>query len=192
MPTPPLIVIGTSAGGVSALSPLLGGLPNDLNAPVCIARHADPTRASLLPQILSRVGTLTVAPFQSGAPLLPGHLFVAPAGHHLLIEHTQVRVLQERPKRPRDDIDRLFHSIGCCLVWLPDHCRDPDREIDRWDSGLANRQAAGGTTIIQDPEEAAFPSMPQSAQARCAIDYCLTLAHIVLLLPRLLGDMASH
>src|SRR5512142_1618084 len=112
MPIPTLIVIGTSAGGVNALQTLIGALPNDLDAPVCIARHADPSRESLLPQILSRLRTLTVDPFGSGAQLLPGQLFVAPAGQQLLIEHTQASVLQEGPKRPRDDIDRLFQSAA--------------------------------------------------------------------------------
>jgi two-component system chemotaxis response regulator CheB len=191
MPTPTLIVIGTSAGGLQALSALLGMLPNDLDAPVCVARHADPSRKSLMPQILSRVGTLTVAPFESGAPLLPGHLFVAPAGHHLLIEHTQVNVLQEWPKHPRDDIDRLFQSAaasyGCRLIAVI-----LTGKLTDGTAGLQSVKHHGGTTIIQDPEEAAFPSMPNSAQARCAIDYCLSLAHIALLLPRLLLDMASH
>ncbi len=190
MPIPTLIVIGTSAGGVNALQTLIGALPHDLDAPVCIARHADPSRESLLPQILRRERTLTVAPFQSGAQLLPGHLFVAPASHQLLIEHAQVRVLQERPQWPRDDIDRLFQSAaasyGCRLIGVILTGRLTDGT-----EGLQSVKLQGGTTIIQDPEEAAFPSMPRSAQARCAIDYCLPLAHIALLLPRLLVDMIS-
>ena len=191
MSNPALIVIGTSAGGVSALITLLGGLPKDLDAPVCIAHHANPTRPSMLPDILSRLGTLTVAPFQSGAQLIPGHLFLAPSGHHLLIEGKQVIVLTRPSQQPRNDIDRLFQSAASSYgsrliaVVLTGSLTDGT-------AGLQTVKQHGGITIIQDPEEAAFPSMPRSAQAHCTIDYCLPLAHIALLLPRLIGGVASR
>ena len=53
--------------------------------------------------------------------------------------------------------------------------------------GLQAVKQAGGTTIIQDPLEAAYPSMPQSAQDHCAIDYCLALIRIAPLLQELAG-----
>jgi two-component system chemotaxis response regulator CheB len=52
-------------------------------------------------------------------------------------------------------------------------------------AGLQAVKQAEGTTIIQEPREAAYPSMPQSAQEHCPIDYCL--AQIALLLQTLTG-----
>jgi two-component system chemotaxis response regulator CheB len=53
--------------------------------------------------------------------------------------------------------------------------------------GLQAVKQAGGTTIIQNPLEVAYPSMPQSAQDQCAIDYCLALTQIAPLLLQLAG-----
>ncbi len=180
-----LIVIGTSAGGVPALITLVGGLSKELDAPICIARHTEPTRPSKLPDILTRLGTLPAFHPQSGSQLVPGHIFLAPPDHQLLIEGEQVIVVQKPLQQPRDDIDRLFQSAAVSYgsqviaVILTGRLTDGTR-------GLQTVKEHCGTTIIQDPEEAAFPSMPRSAQTHCTIDYCLPLGQIAPLLQRLI------
>ena len=63
-----LVVIGASAGGIEALTRLVSTLPEDLSAPIVIAQHLDPERASHLEQILSRSSTLPCAPSQITHP----------------------------------------------------------------------------------------------------------------------------
>ena len=186
-----LIVIGTSAGGIPALTILVGGLQKDLDASICVARHADPTRSSVLPDILTRLRTLPASYPQPGTQLTPRHIFLAPSDHQLLIEREQMIVVQEPQQHPRDDIDRLFQSAAIAYgpqvigIILTGRLTDGTR-------GLQIVKQHGGTTIIQDPNEATFPSMPHSAQKHCTIDYCLPLAQIAPLLQRLTeGQMAS-
>jgi two-component system chemotaxis response regulator CheB len=83
-------------------------------------------------------------------------------------------------------VDRLFASAARSYgsraigVILSGNLSDGTR-------GLQAFKQAGGTTIIQNPLEAAYPSMPQSAQDQCAIDYCLPLTQIAPLLQQLAG-----
>jgi two-component system chemotaxis response regulator CheB len=53
-----IIVVGDSAGGVSALSLMVRGLTPGLPASVFVISHFPPGAQSLLPQILSRAGPL--------------------------------------------------------------------------------------------------------------------------------------
>src|SRR5688500_17909965 len=53
-----LVVVGSSAGGIQALSILVGTLPHDFPAPVVLAQHLDPTRPSNLSSILQRRSAL--------------------------------------------------------------------------------------------------------------------------------------
>lgn len=96
--------------------------------------------------------------------------------------HTEEIILP----RPRDDIDRLFHSAalsyGHRLIGVVLTGRLHDGTL-----GMQAVKEHGGVTIIQDPDQAAFPSMPRSAQAQCQIDHCLPLGEIVPLVLRLVG-----
>ena len=183
---PSLIVIGTSAGGVLALTTLMSGLTKELNAAVCLARHIADHQVSNLPQILDRCQTLAVSSPLTRTVLLPGHVYLTPAGHHLLIEGQQVIVRHQALPVPRDDIDRLFHSAALSYgkrliaVLLTGQLQDGTQ-------GMQAVKQHGGVTVIQDPDSAAFPSMPRSAQAHCQIDYCLPLREIAPLLLRLIG-----
>lgn len=185
-----LIVIGTSAGGIRALIKLVGGLPKDLNAPICIALHAEPGRPGELLDILNRQRTLIASHPHSSIRLIPGHLFLAPTDYQLLIEGEQVIAVYALSQRPRNDIDLMFQSAATSYgprviaVILTGRLTDGTR-------GMQVVKERGGITIIQDPDDAAFPSMPRSAQAHCAIDYCLPLVQIAPLLQQLVESAAS-
>ena len=81
-----IIVIGSSAGGVYALQELVGRLPADFGGSIFIVQHVAPYATSLLPDILSRCGPLTVRHPHDGEAIQPGHIYVAPPDYHLLIE----------------------------------------------------------------------------------------------------------
>jgi PAS domain S-box-containing protein len=56
----PYLVVGSSAGGIEALSRLVSTIPEGFSAPVVIAQHLDPERKSRLQEILARHSTLPV------------------------------------------------------------------------------------------------------------------------------------
>ena len=186
MESPRLIVIGSSAGGVQALITLVSALPRHFATPICIAQHTPPLRTSSLPAILTRLGGPPAFHSPDGAQLLGGAIFLAPPAHNLSVSGEHVVVTLALRQQSCPSVNLLFASaassygsrvIGVILTGL----------LSDGTVGLQAVKHAGGTTIIQDPLSAAYPSMPQSAQDHCAIDYCLALAQIAPLLRALTG-----
>jgi two-component system, chemotaxis family, protein-glutamate methylesterase/glutaminase len=182
-----LVVVGTSLGGVEALQSIAAGLPADFAAPVVIAMHVG-ARPSLLPRLLADRSPLPVHAAEHGQPLRAGHVYVAPADHHVLVDGPLLR-LSQGPKEhhSRPAIDPLFRSaalsrgadvIGVVLTGM----------LDDGTAGLQAIKAAGGVVVVQDPDEAVAPDMPRSALRHVAVDHCRALAAI----PRLLARLAAE
>jgi two-component system chemotaxis response regulator CheB len=186
-----VIVIGASAGGVEAIRSLAAGLPAGFPAAVLIVLHIG-AHKSELPWLLNQVGPLRALHPRDGDPIRPGLISIAPPDHHMVIEAGQVRLTKgPRENWARPAIDPLFRSaaqaygpdaIGVILTGgLNDGTNDGT-------AGLYEIKQHGGTTVVQDPGEAANPSMPRSALEHVAIDHCLKLAH----LPRLLVSLVAE
>jgi two-component system chemotaxis response regulator CheB len=181
-----VIVIGTSMGGIEALKTIVAGLPPDFSAAVCIVLHVGAHGLGLLPEILHRAGPLPASNARDGQEIEAGHIYVAPADHHLLVESSGHLRLSHGPKenRTRPAVDPLFRSaavafgsrvIGVVLTgWLDDGT-----------AGLWAVKERGGTAIVQDPNDALAASMPQSALKHVAVDHCVPLQEIAPLLVRL-------
>ena len=109
---PRLVVIGASAGGVSALLALVEALPADFGAPVCVVLHIG-TQTSLLPQLLSRQGPNAAVHASNGTLLRAGTIYVAPPDMHLLVMDGALR-LSHGPKEnyARPAIDPLFRTAA--------------------------------------------------------------------------------
>jgi two-component system chemotaxis response regulator CheB len=158
-----IVVVGASAGGVEALRAMAAQLPEDLPAAVLVVLHVTAAGPSALPEILRRAGPLAVAHAVDGERLARGRILVAPPDHHLLLADGHARVTRgpkENSHRPA--IDPLFRSaaattgartVGVILSGM----------LDDGAEGLAAVKAAGGVAIVQDPEDATYPSMPRSA-----------------------------
>src|SRR5215208_5300649 len=82
-----LVVVGSSAGGVGALSTLVSTLPKSFPAPIVLAQHLDPERPSQLGSILERRSALPVVVVSETAPtpLERGKIYVVPANQHVKI-----------------------------------------------------------------------------------------------------------
>jgi len=192
MATRDIIVIGASAGGVQALSTLVADLPHDLPAAVFIVLHISPNGPSLLPDILARESKLEIAHAVDGEPLKRGRVYVAPPDQHLIIEDGSVRLVHgPKENLHRPSIDALFRSaarwagprvIGVVLTGARD-----DGKV-----GMRAVQQRGGTTIVQDPLEAPFPSMPMSVMQDIKVDYSLPLREIAPLLNKLSREIAHE
>jgi two-component system chemotaxis response regulator CheB len=177
-----IIVIGASAGGVAALTTLVAGLPDDLGAALFIVLHIPATLPSALPQILSRWGPLPAYHATEAMRIEQGKIYVAPPDYHLLVEPGSVHLgtgPKERRVRPAADV--LFRSAarayGSRVVGVVLTGMDHDGT-----AGLQAVKQSGGVTAIQDPTEAAWPSMPQSALEQVAVDHVLPLVQLAPLL----------
>jgi two-component system chemotaxis response regulator CheB len=165
-----VIGVAASAGGVEALRRLVGGLPADLDAALCVVLHIPPTGRSLLAPILGRDSPLTVKLAEHGAPLRAGTVYVAPADHHLLVRADAVE-LSRGPKENgvRPAADPLFRSLarswGDCAVAVV-----LSGSLDDGAAGAMAVAAGGGRVVVQDPADALVPGMPSSTIAVTAPD----------------------
>src|SRR5437763_2145927 len=154
-----LVVVGSSAGGIEALSILVHNLPADFPAPIVLAQHLDPHRHSTLDAILQRSTTLSVQVVNSRSSLQPGKIYVVPANRHVAIYDNYVEVQGDHNKRPRPSVDLLFSSAAevygerLIAVILTGSGSDGA-------AGAVDVKNAGGTVIVQDPQTARYPSMP--------------------------------
>src|SRR5512135_3775173 len=101
-----LVVVGSSAGGIEALSVLLSTLPADFPAPIVLAQHLDPTRASNLDIIIRQRSTLPVELVTGKTHLEPGKVYVVPSNRQVSIEdgHVEVQADTHTPARPRPSV----------------------------------------------------------------------------------------
>ncbi len=183
-----LVVVGASAGGVEALRSLIGSLPADLPAAVLVVLHLPAGSASALPEILSRAGVLPVSPARPGAPIEHGRVYVAPPDHHLVVADDEVMLSHHAAEdHHRPALNALFRSaaeaggsrvIGVVL----------SGNLDDGAAGLAEIVARGGSALVQDPADAAYPSMPEAALAAVAAEAVLPVADLGEHIASLLGD----
>jgi two-component system chemotaxis response regulator CheB len=173
-----VVVIGTSAGGVEALRVLASGLPASFPLPICVVMHVAPDSPAIVPDILTRSGPLPSVSAANGARLLPGTIYVAPPDRHLLLEPGRLRLTRgPRENRFRPAIDPLFRSAAqvygpaAIAVILTGN-------LDDGTAGLSAVKQLGGVGIVQNPNDALFPSMPSSALRHVQADYVLPLADI--------------
>lgn len=166
-PTPWLVVIGASLGGLAAVERVLGGLPDDFEPAVVLVQHRASDSTEMLAKLLGRSSARAIVEPDSGEPILPGRIYLAPPGYHLLIEAAGTFSLStEGPVTwARPSIDVLFDSAA--EVW-------GDRLVgvlltgssDDGARGIATIARRGGAVLIQDPNEAESPVSPRAALER--------------------------
>lgn len=180
-----VVAIGASAGGVETLRRVVGGLPPDLAATVCVVLHLAPGSPSALPSILQRVSSLRCRSAVDGEILCNGEILVAPPDRHLTISDGRVSLtVGPRENGHRPAVDVLFRTAaeaqdGKVIGVVLSGTRDDGT------AGLAMIKAHGGTAIVQDPEEAMYPGMPASALAHVAVDAVLPSDQIAAMIVRL-------
>jgi two-component system chemotaxis response regulator CheB len=185
-----IVVVGASAGGMAALERLTAGLPAGFPAALFVVWHLSPGVRSVLPQVLTRAGPLSADVPTDGDRIEPGRIYVAPNDHHMLLEKGYIRVARgPKENRFRPAVDPLFRSaayvygpraIGIVLSGA----------LDDGTSGLWSIKMRGGTTIVQDPEDAQHRSMPLNALENVDVDYKLPVNEMGPLLGRLVREEA--
>ncbi|MCA1324684.1 chemotaxis protein CheB [Herbaspirillum sp. alder98] len=176
------VVIGASAGGVEALLEILPALRAEAAPPTMVVLHIPRERPSLLAQIFDARCALPVLEAQDKDPLQAATIYFAAPDYHLLVDGSQAAPLlamsnDEAVNYSRPAIDVLFESaadhFGPRLLGIVLTGGNQDGA-----AGLQAIRAAGGMTMVQDPEHAQAPYMPEQALAAGPIDYVLTLAQI--------------
>ncbi|MCM5682285.1 chemotaxis protein CheB [Schlegelella sp. S2-27] len=185
-----IIAIGASSGGVAALRTLLSELGPSLSAAILVVQHIGP-HESMLPRLLHRSGGLPAQHAVHGEPLVAGRVYVAPPDHHLLVTRESI-LLTRGPKEnhTRPAIDPLFRSVAvhhgaaAIGVVLTGH-------LDDGTSGLMAIKTCGGMAVVQDPQDAEAPSMPESALHHVEVDHVVPVARMGALLTRLVTGPAA-
>jgi len=185
VPRRDIIVIGGSAGSLDAVTEIVAKLPADLAAAVFVVLHVSPTRASTLPEILTRAGRLPAIHPADNQPIEYGRIYVAPPDRHLLIENRHINIVHgPKENRSRPAIDPLFRSaainygpraVGVVL----------SGSLDDGTAGLYAMKKVGAVTIVQLPSDATYSSMPESAISQNSVDYIVPAAEIGPLLQQL-------
>jgi len=183
-----IVTIGTSAGGVEALRLLVASLPAGLPAAVFVVQHIPPWHKSELPEILRRAGKLPAMHPKPDTRIEMGHIYVAPADQHMILEEGGRIVLWHGPKenRFRPAVNPLFRSAA---VLYRERCVGVvlSGALDDGAAGLWWVKRYGGVAAVQDPREAEFPDMPRHAMENAAVDYVLPAAQ----LGHLVGGLAT-
>lgn len=158
-----LVIVGSSAGGVGALSTLVSTLNKNFPAPIVVARHLDPQRPSQLGSILERRSNLPIVVVSEHAPtpLESGKIYVVPSNRHVKIRDGHVHLEGNHADRPKPSVDMLLSSASASYgehliaVILTGSGSDGA-------AGAVEVKNAGGVVIIQNPQTAPYPSMPLS------------------------------
>jgi two-component system chemotaxis response regulator CheB len=171
---------------------LARGLPANLPAALFVVLHIPAQSPSLLPTILNRVGPLPAEHPADGAAIEHGRIYIAPPDHHLLIEPGRVRVVRgPKENRHRPAVDPLLRTaalaygprvVGMILTGA----------LDDGTAGLLAVKQRGGVAIVQDPAEALYASMPQSARQHVPVDHVLRLAEMPAMLAQLVDTPAAE
>lgn len=190
-----IVVIGGSAGAISALKIVLAMLPQDFPAAILIVTHIGSVR-SILPDIFGRCTAMPVRHATDGEPITPGRVLLAPPDQHLMVvrngDRAYVRLVHgPKENHSRPAIDPLFRSaasafgadtIGVVLTGY----------LDDGTVGLQAVKACGGIAIVQDPARAEAPDMPASALRHVDVDQVAGVEELGPLLVALAGPAAPE
>jgi two-component system, chemotaxis family, protein-glutamate methylesterase/glutaminase len=173
-----IVVMGASWGGMSALKVVLKALPKDFRVPLVVVLHRGADQGGGLVRALQECSVLSVVEVEDKQVMLPGHVFIAPAAYHLLVEEDHFALSTEAPVNySRPSIDVLFESaadyygdraIGVIMTGANEDGAQ----------GLATIKRQGGLTVVQDPATAEAPAMPKAAISSARVDMILPLGEI--------------
>jgi len=168
-----IVGIGASAGGLEALSDLIGALPDDLGVPYIVVQHLSPTHRSMMVPLLARETSMLVKDAEDGETPLANVIYVTPANWNIVMKDGVMRLLVPgKTVMPKPSATALFNSLAeekgedAIGVILSGTGSDGA-------AGIAAIKAAGGFTFAQDPEAAKYSGMPQAAISTGCVEWVL-------------------
>jgi len=172
-----LIVLGASAGGMNAVSEILRDLSIDIPAAIVVLIHMPPSSRDYPSVWLKRFTRIPIVAVKRSAALRHQIIFFPPAGMSASFHRGMIIADESASDQPHFSINRLFASaakaygrrvIGVILTGM----------LTDGTEGLRAVHEAGGLTIVQDPTEAEYSSMPASAMEHLPVTFCLNLSDI--------------
>jgi len=172
---PRIVAVGASAGGLEALKPFFAGIPEtDKNAYIVI-QHLSPVHKSMMGELLKKNTNLPIVVISENIKIKQGHIYLIPPVNNLILENNGFKLLE----KPKDQslnlpIDMFFESLAklkkdrAIGVILSGTGSDGTR-------GVRAIKENGGMSMVQDPEQAKFDGMPQSAINTGLVDYVLSV-----------------
>ena len=174
-----VLAIGASTGGVEALLTILSAFPADC-PPTVVTQHMPATFTGSFAARLNKMSAATVTEAIDGAPLIPGHIYIAPGGEtHLEVSGASPRCRLMRGDTVsghRPSVDVLFRSVARLRrpmtgVILTGMGRDGAQ-------GLLEMRNAGAHTLGQDEASSVVYGMPRVAHEVGAVERQLPLTRI--------------
>jgi two-component system CheB/CheR fusion protein len=169
----PIVGIGMSAGGLEVATEFLNAMPPDSGMGFVIVQHLEPTRKSLLAELLDKQTRMPVREIEDGMRVEPDHVYVIVPAQTLLIENGILRLSEPaEPRGQRHPIDRFFTALAedqktkAIAILL-------SGAGSNGTAGIQDIKLSGGMCIAQEPETAKFDSMPRHAIDSGAVDYVL-------------------
>lgn len=174
-----IVVMGSSWGGLHALTSVLSALPENFPVPVVLAPHRHKSsREGLLASLLEPACRCRINDADDKQPLEPGHVYIAPPDYHLIVERGHLELSTDEPVSfSRPSVDVLFESAadaygaGVVAVVLTGANDDGAR-------GIQKVRERGGVTVAQSPETAERAEMPAAAIATGAVMHVLPAEEI--------------
>jgi two-component system chemotaxis response regulator CheB len=187
-----IVALAASAGGISALSQVLGAFPAGFAVPVVVVQHLDPRHETIIADVLGRRTKLAVKLAEADERISPGTVYVAPPNRHLLVGPSGVVNLtsSELVHFVRPSADLLFESVAGAYGPRAIACILTGTGRDGG-MGVGAVKARGGTVIVQDPASAEFRGMPEAAMAAGSVDFVLQLEEIGGVIRSLIETRAS-
>lgn len=184
-----LVAIGGSAGSLEVILQLVSALPVNSGASFIIIVHRKYDTDSILESLLSSRTSMEVREVEDKESLLPNSIYIAPPDYHLLLENENLFSLDtsEKIHFSRPSIDVTFQSVadtfGAGTIGILLSGANADGA-----AGLERIKKAGGLTIVQDPQTADMPFMPQQAINRNIVDRIVRAEALPALVKQLLGS----
>jgi two-component system chemotaxis response regulator CheB len=190
-----VVAIATSAGGVEAVSSILGSLPRGFPAALVVAQHLRRNISSALPSVLQRGCALRVKFIEDGESVAGGTVYISPpdvqsvvdtAGRFALIRTPLLHFV--RPVADSLFISMAFHFRARCLGLVLTGS-NTDAAAGAWSISYA-----GGMVLVQDSASSAFARMPESAVELGGADFVLPLSRLGLAVATLVmrPEVASY
>jgi two-component system chemotaxis response regulator CheB len=188
--TEKIIAIGASTGGTEAIKEVLQTLP--VSSPgVVISQHIPAAFSGPFAERMNGISALRVIEVSKTQPILPGHAYIAPGDHHLLVVRDGAKYLCQLNDGPpvnrhKPSVDVLFRSVannagsnavGVILTGMGNDGA----------TGLKEIQEAGGKTIAQDEKTSVVWGMPGAAVKLGAADQVVALESVADQVMKLIG-----
>ncbi len=187
-----IIGIGTSAGGLEALKELFDFIPLNFAHAIVIVQHLSPDYKSLMAELLAKHTNLPVYEVVNDLEVKGRSVYLIPPKKNMTIEYNVFKLTDKNKyQETRQPIDIFFESLAksegkrSIGVILSGTGSDGSR-------GIMSIKQAGGITIAQSPNQAAFDGMPTNAIKTGMVEHVLHLQDLVPALLTIIKEHSEH